>query len=141
MNFLMAMSLVVGGSIWYMRIYYSHLFGLLCDDAMFSSFKTLTFWASIGLLSVLALGRDYLWKYYLRQHRPLPYHIVQEFQLIPQAEKKIRATAEENQVYSGPGKEPRRTRGFSFSQTYGQSKLLEAYRQSPKLVAKTPLSK
>ncbi len=140
MNILMTLALAIGVGLWFLRIYLNYLTGYLRDEAVYQSFKTIIFWTVIALLTTLTLTRDVLWKYYLRQHRPLPYHIVQEFQISsPSLGKKV-VDEDNNQVYTGPGVKPRKSRGFSFVQTYGQSKVLEAYSQSPKLVAKPKIS-
>lgn len=145
MNLLMLMSLVLGFGIWYVKIYLARMKTLgiaelpfidyLRDESVFAMFKTLTFWSVIALLVSLVLARDFLWKFYLRQYKPLPYHIVQEFEF--SRSRKRGPVSEGNQVFCGPRSKPRVSRGFSFSQTYGQSKVLEAYNQSPKLVAKS----
>jgi len=70
----------------------------------------------------------------------LPYHIVQEFQVSSSYLGKKSVSDIGNQVYSGPESKPRRSRGFSFSQSAGQNKILEAYRQSPKLVPRTKIT-
>ena len=94
------------------------------------------YWASIFLVSVFVLSRDFIWKFYRRQFRPHPYHIVQELKL----SKRQKDTGKEGQeptnvVFEGFDRKPRRSRGFSFSQTYGQTRVLQAYGQSPKLTS------
>ena len=116
-----------------MRILFNHHYHFLRDESVFISFKSLVLWSSIALLTTLALTRDFLWKFYLRQYRPLSYHIVQEFQITSPVLAKKSITESGNQVYSGHSAKPRKSRGFSFSQSAGQYKVLEAYRQSPKL--------
>lgn len=136
MNFmtpLMLSSVIVSGASWIGIAWLEHKFGHSPDPHVFASFFKGVFWSSVVAITALTLARDYLWKFYLRQFKPLPYHIVQEFQLTRLEDRKTAGkTPTANQVYEGPGK-ARKSRGFSFSQSYGQSKVLKAYNQSPKL--------
>lgn len=99
------------------------------------------FWACVILIPVLVLSRDFIWKFYRRQFLPHPYHIVQELKLskVPKETKKLEKE-QTNLIFEGVSSKPRRSRGFSFSQSYGQTRVLHAYGQSPKLPSKSPLN-
>ena len=89
------------------------------------------FWATLLLVPVLVSARDYLWKFYRRQFRPHPYHIIQELKY---AEKKPTEEIPKpiHTVFIGKSETATISRGFTFSQSAGQNVLLEAYGQSPK---------
>lgn len=93
------------------------------------------FWAILFLAPVIVTTRDFLWKFYQRQFCPRPYHIIQELKLAESMiERKVSGGRESpSLVFVGMSRKPRRSRGYSFSQSYGQSRILQAYGQSPKL--------
>lgn len=58
-------------------------FGSICSSALF-------FTASI-LIPIVTLLRDFLWKFYCRQFKPRPYHIVQEMRAVERRSESKRA--------------------------------------------------
>lgn len=80
------------------------------------------FWLLFFLIPVVALLRDYMWRFYQRWYRPSSYHIIQEIQRM---ERKglIQPPAIKD---SSLERQETRNRGFSFSQSEGQEKVLEA---------------
>jgi phospholipid-transporting ATPase len=106
-------------------------------------FGSSVFWALILFVPVLVIARDFLWKFYRRQFRPHSYHIIQELRL----QKAAPVTAQRplvnffksNSVFIGDSPKATVDRGFTFSQSRGQSMVLEAYGQSP-TISTNPLS-
>lgn len=136
------MTLVLGGivvfsaGLWYAAVLVINFFGYgyFENASAFEAFKSPAFWALVLLIPVVVTLRDFLWKFYLRQFRPHPYHIVQEIKLAkpPKAGEKGQST-NLNLIFEGTNNKPKKSRGFSFSKTFGQSRVLQAYGQSPKL--------
>ena len=113
------------------RRYFSDKFK---NASSLEAFSSPVFWALVLFVPVLVLSRDFLWKFYRRQFRPYPYHIVQELKLKKSTKEAGKIDHKlSNLVFEGPNTKPRKSRGFSFSQTYGQTRVLQAYGQSPKL--------
>ena len=99
-------------------------------------FKSPIFWALVLLIPVAVSLRDFVWKFCRRQFFPHPYHIVQELKLAkPPKEGEKAAKGPTNLIFEGTNKKPKRSRGFTFSQSFGQTKVLHAYGQSPKLLS------
>jgi len=95
-------------------------------------FPSAVYWATLLLVPVLVSSRDYLWKFYRRQFRPHPYHIIQE---LKHAAKKLEEDPIKppiHTVFAEKSEKPYVSRGFTFSQTSGQNILLDAHSQSPK---------
>jgi phospholipid-transporting ATPase len=129
---------VLSAAMWYFFIPIMHIFfpGSLPNASTFELFKVPAFWALLLLVPVLIAGRDFIWKFYRRQFRPHPYHIVQELKMAQKPkDRKGTLKAFFNLVFEGESQSPKKNRGFSFSQTYGQSRVLEAYGQSPRLTS------
>lgn len=126
---------VLSAAFWYGFVVFSR--GMFRNASSFEAFSSPVFWALVLLVPVLVLARDFLWKFYRRQFCPHPYHIVQELKLNESAKQKsIMDPKNSNLVFEGTNGKPRKSRGFSFSQSYGQNLVLEAYGQSPKLSSK-----
>lgn len=103
-------------------------------------FKYRPFWLLVLISPPIVLLRDFTWKYYKRLYRPRPYHIVQEIEMLA---RRSRSTADvsggklsgmpvgpspsmSNSSFSRYLKEqPQHQDGFAFSQTEGQSALLQ----------------
>jgi len=89
------------------------------------------FWLSLLLVPVLVSLRDFLWRFYRRQFRPHPYHIVQERCAIERRRFKQHSKSRLS-IGDGDGDGDRdrdgASRGFTFIQTPGQSEMLKAYR-------------
>lgn len=89
-----------------------------------------TFWLMCIVLPVLALTRDFVWKYYKRTYSPETYHVVQEMQKYnisdyrPRVEQFQKAIRKVRQV-----QRMKKQRGFAFSQSEegGQEKIMRMY--------------
>lgn len=110
--------------------------GFFPNASTMDLFKSPIFWALVLLIPVAVLLRDFIWKFCRRQFFPHPYHIVQELKLAktPKGGEKPRKSLV-NLIFEGTNKKPKMNRGFTFSQTYGQTKILHAYGQSPRLTS------
>lgn len=82
------------------------------------------FWLALLLVPVLAVARDYLWRFYRRQFRPHPYHLAQERCALARRRAKARAKTGSKMPGAVKGLH---ARGFTFVQTPGQTELLHAY--------------
>lgn len=92
-------------------------------------YPTAVFWALVLVMPVMALFRDFAYKYYKRMYRPLIYHHVQEIQKyniadyrprMEQFQKTIRKVRQVQRM--------RKQHGFAFSQAdEGQSRIIAAY--------------
>ena len=132
MTLVLGVVVVLSAGMWF--VFVLAFPGFLPNGSTYELFKNPIFWSLLLLVPVTVALRDFVWKFYRRQFRPHPYHIVQEFKLTESVkEGQTRERSSSNLVFEGTDRKPRRSRGFSFSQTYGQSKVLTAYGQSPKL--------
>lgn len=135
---LLTLFVILSAGLWYLSIPTLHWIApsFLPNGSTLELFKTYTFWGLVLLVPVLVTCRDFLWKFYRRQFRPHPYHIVQEIKLTQSPKgKDDQQTSSINLIFEGTNRKPRRSRGFSFSQSFGQSRVLQAYGQSPKLTS------
>lgn len=87
------------------------------------------FWATIIILPIMCLIRDFAWKYYRRMYRPETYHYVQEIQKYNIADYRPRMEQFQKTIRKvRQFQRSRRQRGFAFSQAdEGQTKIIEAY--------------
>lgn len=140
LTFFLTFFVTLSASLWYLFVPISRAFtnpDKFINASSLELFSHPAFWSCVLLIPVLVLCRDFLWKFYLRQFSPHPYHIVQELKLIGKPKDINRKDENEvNLFFEGANPKPRRSRGFSFSQTYGQTRVLQAYGQSPKLTSK-----
>lgn len=93
------------------------------------SYGSATFWFMCIVLPVLALLRDFVWKYYKRTYMPSTYHVVQEMQKynisdyrprIEQFQEAIRKVRHVQRM--------KKQRGFAFSQSDGdQQRIIRMY--------------
>lgn len=95
-----------------------------------ATYPSITFWAMVFGVSILALLRDFAWKYFKRMHSPESYHFVQEIQKyniqdyrprMEQFQKAIRKVRQVQRI--------KKQRGFAFSQAENQDqeKILRLY--------------
>lgn len=94
------------------------------------TYGTAVFWLILLLIPVLALTRDFVWKYYRRLYEPESYHLVQEIQKYnisdyrPHQQHFQNAIRKVRQV-----QRMKKQRGFAFSQAEdgGQEKIIRMY--------------
>ena len=131
--------MILSASAWYFFILLGPklLPGILPNASAKELFSEPTFWALVLLVPVLVCLRDFLWKFYRRQFRPHPYHIVQELKIKKAGldDRKQKPAKKKNLIFVNSSAKPNQSRGFSFSQTFGQSRILQAYGQSPRLTS------
>lgn len=85
------------------------------------------FWATILVIPVLVVMRDFMWKFYRRQFRPRAYHIVQEMTAM---QSKDHRRDSREKIKSAPmeaTRQPPQSRGFVFAQSEGQGRMFSAY--------------
>lgn len=92
-------------------------------------FGYLVFWATVFLMPVICLMRDFAWKYAKRMYYPDSYHYIQEIQKLniadyrPRMEQFQKAIRKVRQV-----QRMRKQRGYAFSQAEeGQTRMIRAY--------------
>ncbi|CAR27725.1 hypothetical protein ZYGR_0N02110 [Zygosaccharomyces rouxii] len=94
------------------------------------TYSSATFWLMLIVLTVFALMRDFVWKYYRRMYAPEAYHVVQEMQKFnisdyrPHAQQFQSAIRKVRQV-----QRMKKQRGFAFSQSEegGQERIIRMY--------------
>jgi phospholipid-transporting ATPase len=136
LTFFLGTFVVFSAGLWYVYVVAMHQFtpDFLPNASTVDLFKSPVFWALVTLIPVAVVLRDFLWKFCRRQFFPHPYHIVQELKYVkPPKEGGKAKKSLVNLIFEGANKKPKLNRGFSFSQTFGQTKILHAYGQSPKL--------
>jgi len=95
-----------------------------------ATYPSIDFWAMVFGVAILALLRDFAWKYFKRMHSPESYHFVQEIQKyniqdyrprMEQFQKAIRKVRQVQRI--------KKQRGFAFSQAENQDqeKILRLY--------------
>lgn len=134
----LAGTVVASAAAWYLFILVGPTFlpGFFPNASTRELFDEPSFWALLLIVPVLVCLRDFLWKFYRRQFRPHPYHIVQELKIKkPDQEKGKEKPTKKNVIFVNSSTKPSQSRGYSFSQTFGQSRILQAYGQSPKLTS------
>ncbi|KAL1915917.1 uncharacterized protein VTP21DRAFT_6305 [Calcarisporiella thermophila] len=99
------------------------------DGVLVKLFTSIYFYLYIIAVPILAIIRDYVWKYLKRQYRPVAYHYVQEIQCynIPDYRPRMDRF---RQVVSKVRRIQRlkRNRGFAFAQNdSGQTQIIRAY--------------
>lgn len=137
LTLLLGALVVFSAGLWYAFISLHKYTGWSLPNAStYELFGVPAFWALVLLVPVIVCLRDFLWKFYRRQFCPHGYHIVQELKLVKPSKKDAKAVKlPSNLVFEGTNRKPKRNRGFSFSQTFGQSRVLQAYGQSPRLTS------
>ena len=128
---LLGVLLFISSGLWYISIPILEIVspGFLSTGSAQELFKIPSFWGLLLLITILAITRDFVWRFYRRQFRPYSYHIVQELKFKKSSTTK--STHEEhNLVFEGENRKSSKSRGFSFSQTFGQGRVLKAYSQS-----------
>jgi phospholipid-transporting ATPase len=114
---------------------FAHITGLARE-----LYTTSTFWVLFVLIPVVALSRDLVWRFLQRWwYRPASYHIVQELQRLERKgtigpgqvppEVRLLPPILPSIMTSVMGGREHRARGFSFSQTTGQARVLDAMTQ------------
>lgn len=87
----------------------------------FSQMLTSSFYLGcLVLIPTLVNLRDFAWRFYTRQFRPRPYHIVQEMSAIELQSKSSDKIFERSRQF-------RPSTGFSFAQTTGEGSKMAAY--------------
>ena len=136
MTFALGFFVFLSAGLWYVYVVAMHTFtpNFLPNASTMELFESPIFWATMVFITVVGLLPDFLWKFFRRQFFPHPYHIVQEFKFAKALEKGDSTHGGlVNLVFVNKNKEPRRSRGYSFSQSFGQSRVLKAYEQFPKV--------
>ncbi|KAG7193218.1 aminophospholipid translocase [Scheffersomyces spartinae] len=98
------------------------------EGVLAHTYPSITFWAVVFGVSILCLLRDFGWKYLKRIYSPESYHYVQEIQKyniqdyrprMEQFQKAIRKVRQVQRI--------KKQRGFAFSQTEDQEKIVRLY--------------
>ncbi|KAJ3408052.1 hypothetical protein HDU80_007046 [Chytriomyces hyalinus] len=92
-------------------------------------YSSVTFLATLFIVPVLPLVRDFVWKFYKRTYWPRSYHIIQEIQAYNIPDYRPRMEWFKKAVYKVRQiQRLKRSRGFAFSQTEtGQANLIRNY--------------
>lgn len=143
MTLVLGSFVVFSAGLWYAFIsLHKYTIWTLPNASTYELFEVPSFWAMVLLIPVVVCLRDFLWKFYRRQFCPHSYHIVQELKLVKTPKKGQKGfKLPINLIYEGTNRKPKRNLGFSFSQTFGQSRVLHAYGQSPRLTSSLMQSK